>query len=481
MSQVLEELVAELSAKGTEATVTAIESTTKAAIQTTRSFMAAAEAINRYGAALASLPRVPASLRTTRAPSASLPSSTFTPPAPPAGSFTGSPGFTTGAPAAPPVVSPVVRAIPEVAAATAGGLASINVHAAAAIKQISAAFNPIMAAALMVRTLVNRFVEHIRGTFEAAIKRAREILNIQSLSGSNTKASATFAFSAAAAGLTDTQAVREIIQTARIPQRPQAVQAASKLGIRVNPQEGAVETFNKVLDALSKMQDGIKKTNIEFAMFGASGTRALQPILRMTAGQREAVNALGAAYTRQGAEAIESFEVSGRLLQETFDQRFVMPIMEKVLPALTALIDRVSLLIDWFSDLNDKSGGILAYVTIFTAIAGAVWLVIGALTALNAKQVITNTLQAIWDALSGNWGALAAAVAVGGVAVGGAIAYNHYTGTKDDEIAKNTKETAEGVKQMNGRLVGGGERGRRAMSGAQADYAIAHALGAAVA
>lgn len=277
---------------------------------------------------------------------------------------------------------------------------------------------------------------------------ARQIRMVSGLTGASTRQAEQFVNLSAVAGVNPAQSARELMQMARTTNTPKGAAAMARLG--VTPGANELDTFYKIIGSLSKMQDGVQKTRLEMDLFGARGVAALQPFLALQGDIIEASNELTAHLDGKTMAAIAHLQQNVGLLGETFTNNFVIPIAQKIVPALDWLITKIRWLINEFHKLDEALEGIPSLLTVFVGIGVAVGvIVIGliawgtAIKAIIALQIIQAGWSAIIAALSGpaGWAALAVA---GVVAAGVGISYYaSKSGGDGKDAGKDIKDGAD--------------------------------------
>jgi hypothetical protein len=290
------------------------------------------------------------------------------------------------------------------------------------------------------------------------------IMNLRQISGATTSQAAQFTIMANLAGVKPEQISQDASKLSMAVRSQHAEHALGMLGIRGQLTGNSLEQFGKVLDALGKMQNGMRKTRIENDIFGNEGATALQPLLRLSGEQRNAAMDLGVHFDPAVLDTIHEFHAALALLGETLVQRIALPLASKVLPPLTRFVEFLTQAVGWVANLAGAADGFLGYVVVFGLIAAAIATVITALKEL-------AIWEAVVDALSGNWGAIAGAVAVGAAAGVGIWAYDKYHKPDKNlqDINANTAASAKVLEDIHGHLIGGGDRGRRAQAAAEYD------------
>jgi hypothetical protein len=260
------------------------------------------------------------------------------------------------------------------------------------------------------------------GVIAAAVKKATdeysafgtEVMNIRDLTGASARESARAASLFRVAGVSDMQAMRDILKLSKDAFSSQGASAMSMLGVPANTGQTGLALFNQIADALQKYPAGIQKAEIETELFGTKGVAALQGLLRMTSEQRQAVLDLSDANDKSLA-TLQRFQFASALLGETIQQRIVYPIIEKLLPTILHVLDALTWLTNAFAAADRWSHGFLGVAAAIFAISIATVAAVSAFVQLAKALKLAAVWQAILDALSGNWKNLAigAAVAAG--------------------------------------------------------------------
>lgn len=149
-----------------------------------------------------------------------------------------------------------------------------------------------------------------------------------------------------------------------------------------------------------------------------------------------------------------------------------------MIPTIITVFDAIEKLLSGFNDFNNMMGGIPAYALAFGGLAAGIATVVTVFSALNSITKVGIVLQTIMATLSGNWAAIAAAAGISAV-VGISLSNlgQDHANDKLDDIADNTKRTAESVMDMNiNSLSGGGRVGNLIRGNMQVEYAVHNAL-----
>jgi hypothetical protein len=280
-----------------------------------------------------------------------------------------------------------------------------------------------------------------------------QVANIRDLTGASAKESAEAAELFRVAGVKDTQAIRDYLRLAKDLQSSQGQQGLGMLGISSTQGENSVHLLGRIIDKLQQMPAGIQKARVEEELFGTRGAVALQGLLRLTHEQREQALALGDAFGSEGLAAIQSFQFGIAMLGETVMVKLVYPFAQRLLPVLGFIVDKTIVFTAWVGHLNSMTGGVLvfagAFAAIGTAIAGVMMVIPPLLTALKSVALV----EAVIDALAGQWQNLAAGLAVGAVAGIGLYGIGQFGGSGQSDntnaLNSNTEATQNAANAMN--------------------------------
>ena len=255
---------------------------------------------------------------------------------------------------------------------------------------------------------------------------AKSIQTVADLSGSTLRESAQAVALFRGAGISDTTAIRDMLRLGRDMSNPAALGALSRLGVVMTPQKSGVQVLKETLAALDRMPDSLLKTSLEVQAFGQRNVVALQTLRMMTHEQRDSLTALGDAVDTKVLPAFTRFQASMNILGLTVLVKIVGPLASKLLPVFQKVVDFTTNVVKGFDKLNEKTGGLAMVGLVFGGIAASIVLIgtgivyaIAAFQKLNEVLKITDLLEAIADAFSGNWAALAAGL---GVAAAGGLA-----------------------------------------------------------
>ena len=263
----------------------------------------------------------------------------------------------------------------------------------------------------------------LRSALADATTYAREVLTIQSLSGSTTHEAAGFATLGRIAGISDMADIREITRSAQSLYTQQGSGALGILGVEHGKNEDSIQVINKVIDALAKMPDGIRKTHLEMEAFGQRGAVALQPLIRATEAQRMAIARLTEGINENALHALDQFAMNVQIMQATLLQKIVIPVAADVAGPLNKIADT----------LQRHGAGNFPEKAINTAL----------------ETVFLGPILAV---------------------------YNNFF-RHQDKIARNSDKMVDSLQDIRGQLIGGGERARRVTSELEVEFAVARLRG----
>lgn len=293
-------------------------------------------------------------------------------------------------------------------------------------------------------------VSAIRDATEEYTKFGVAAMNLRDITGASgadsTKAETLFR----GFGINDSQVMRDMLRLSRDTITPKGEQSLGQLGI--DPKSGAtgLALLGQVADALDKVKSGTAKAALETDLFGLRGVTALQPYLRAGKAARDQMADLSTV-TEQNLAVVQQWELANALLGATWEQKVVFPIMELVMPALVGLVGMLGSVIWFMGQVQQATGGWAGFAAVLLVVAGAVGALIVAWQFYNVTAAITAAWEAVKAAFMGNWGALAAGVAVAttiGVGVAGFGAWNNAHPTADGKDA-NTKALSENTAAIN--------------------------------
>lgn len=266
---------------------------------------------------------------------------------------------------------------------------------------------------------------------------AGSIRTIQQLTGASLAQSEQFRNLSKVAGVGDQQAIREVLALSKDLQSGKGRGALAQLGITPGAGENELVTFQKVVGALSKMEDGVRKTNIELQLFGARGVKSLLPFLNLQ-GDIIAKTATFSANLDGGAIAsIQHLQQNFGVLGLAIQNDFVIPIVQKILPAIEWMIDGVEGIIKVWHDLDATTHGALSWAAVLLGVGAGVVAIVTAVNngvkAFKELQIAIKAAaaaQALLDLLEGPSGWAVLGVAGVGIA-GGAYYLNNQSNSAD--------------------------------------------------
>ena len=169
-----------------------------------------------------------------------------------------------------------------------------------------------------------------------------------------------------------------------------AADAFQKLKINVRDGNGEIKASEKVLfeiaDAFSKMEDGTKKSDLAYKLFGARVGADLIPMLNMGS---EAINKLNTGFSQESAERMAAFNDMVTSLGEKF-RIIAIDLTTSALPAIEGLVSILSFGVGVF---NAIPGPIKAIVAGVAALAAPFLLLVPILPAFAAGFKIIAGLK----------------------------------------------------------------------------------------
>lgn len=288
---------------------------------------------------------------------------------------------------------------------------------------------------------------------------ADRILDLNAITGMSTDAIQEWQHVATIAGV-ETEAMTKAVEglITRIPQLEaeggKATEAMSKLGLSYDELRNLSpdEQIDTLIKGLSAMEDPMERNAAGAALFGGAW-KDIAPILGMTADQIEAAkneaHDLGRVLSEDSLNSANDFRVAMDKLKETFkaaglqlgadlapmlSETFVPLIEEKVIPALSKMIEVIGNVVEWFANLSpgaQKAVGAMVAIAaavgpvlvILGKLAGAVSAIIGLFGAGGAAAGVGGTLVAAFTVITGPIGlAIAAVTAL--IAIGVALYKN---------------------------------------------------------
>ena len=317
---------------------------------------------------------------------------------------------------------------------------------------------------------IHRVVNAMMGVVRAAEDMASEILNVRDVMGSTFGQASQMVGLFGVAGMSGTQMTRMAERVSIDQANPRAIGAMHALG--VNPSANGIDTLNQTINALREITNSTKKANMAIQIFGLRGYASMLPILRMQQDIIDTSKELQAKLNPEFANKWEHFKELMELFGQALLIDIFIPLVSAVVPAFELLANGVMKVLNLFTEFNDFFGGFPAYILAFAGLATGIIVIATAIGKLIGVVKLLVGWTAIEQALLGNWGAIAAAAAVG---IGFGV-YN-FQNSKQDDIADNTKQAADTLIDLKAIIVGGGgKRGNRAMGWMEAEYAIGHAM-----
>lgn len=189
----------------------------------------------------------------------------------------------------------------------------------------------------------------------------------------------------------------------------EAADAFTKLKINVRDANGEIKASEQVLfeisDAFSKMEDGPKKMNLAYKLFGARVGADLIPMLNMGS---EAINKLNTGFSQESAERMATFNDMVTSLGEKF-RIIAIDLTTAALPAIEGLVSILSFGVGVF---NAIPGPIKAIVVGVAALAAPFLLLVPLVPAFAAGFKILAGLKmgAVFAAIATKIGLVAAGV-----------------------------------------------------------------------
>lgn len=270
-----------------------------------------------------------------------------------------------------------------------------------------------------------------------------EIMNVRSLTGASSRDSVAAVMMAKAAGMNDTTEIRELMRSGGAVFSGKGQAALARLGIPANSNQSGLAIINQVSDRLQQMPDGLRKTQIMEDIFGQRGVAAMLPLLRLTKEQREEIQGLSQTFNTDGLSAIQQYQASTAILGQTFEQRVIFPLAEKLLP----VFNRLSIWLTAFFNNWDQFAGPLGKDIILWGVAmvgfgAAVAGVVRAINYLSTAYKILAATEAFKGLIEGDVTMMAKVA--GGAAVAAAVVYGI-----DNLMSQNSGGSNSPQNQMN--------------------------------
>ena len=221
-----------------------------------------------------------------------------------------------------------------------------------------------MAGAGLVIAAITAMFEVLKTAIAEASEFTRETQALRSVTGGTAGEAAGLHAAFAAAGVSQGMGIREVEKIEQAARTAKGSRALGQLGVGRGSGDG-IKDFTKIIAALSKMQDGVKKTRIEMDLFGARGVASLGPLLRMTEFQTEQIKYLSRTFNGGALTDIERMNTSFNLLGETITQKLIVPLVDDLAPALAGTTNLLITVTDWIGKLHDMGGSYLGGLGIF--------------------------------------------------------------------------------------------------------------------
>ena len=250
---------------------------------------------------------------------------------------------------------------------------------------------------------------------------AKAVRDIRDLSGSSTQDATRAALLARITGMGDTGMLRDIMRSSRAAFTPEGLGALGQIGVQTNIEEGGLQLFNNIADALERIPDGARKASLEMQIFGARNVAALLPLLELTKAQREQVMGLADDYNSGLLASSQQLSFQFAFLGQQIMVGLVYPLAQALSPAVMGIIVIFRGLVWVLSEVNSIGGtlkigwiGIIAGFVMTVKVVRTVW---GAISDLVKIMRLLNWEMIIQKALSGpaGWATLAAAGVITGV------------------------------------------------------------------
>ena len=275
------------------------------------------------------------------------------------------------------------------------------------------------------------------------VKFGSAVMNIRDLTGASARDSVRAENLFRVSGVGDSQQLRDIMRLGKSAFSEQGQSALSELGVGIS--NNGLTMLDNIIDRLHGVQDGLRKTELEEQIFGARGVAAIQPLLRLTKEQRDATNALSDSFDTNMLPSIQNFQATLALTGQEILQKFVFPLAQAAMPVIITLTGWLADAANAFNVMNNFMGGTLGAIVGIVGAITALGRVIQVFLLLEKAVELFNVQLGIMDALSGNWGALAAAA---GIAIGGGIIYHQLTGDSNDSVNKNVEALDANTAQL---------------------------------
>lgn len=265
-------------------------------------------------------------------------------------------------------------------------------------------------------------ISGLQEAVQSYVEFGAQVMNLRDLTGASARESVEAAELFRIAGVRDQQAMRETIKIAKDLASAKGNVGLGMLGISPQAGENSIHLLGRITDALNRIPPGLQRTEAAEEIFGSRGVQAILPLLRMTEAQRDAVKDLADSFNSDGLDAVQQFQFATSLLGETIMVKLVYPLAQALLPSIIMVTDALTRFIGWVGNLNQQTHGLLAMAVAFGAIGLAVGTVIAVIPPLLAALRSVALVEAVMDALAGNWANLAIGAAIGiggGLIIGG--------------------------------------------------------------
>lgn len=326
-----------------------------------------------------------------------------------------------------------------------------------------------------VRYAVTAVVHAFSAMTRAAETMSSEILNIRDALGSTFGQASGMNSLFHAAGMSGSTGTKMAERLGSDVVSPNARATMNILGVGVSPGGSGTKIFGDVIKGLQGITDGTRKAQLAIKIFGEDGYKEMLPILRMSKDIYDESQMIGGAWKEEYANKLEHFKEKVLNLGDAFITQIATPLLVAVIPAIEGLATAFITVFTAFQTFNDMFSGLPAYAVGFALITGGVIALGFALAKLIPILESIALVKVVIAALDGKWAYIGAAAAIGaGIGLGfGAMNANN----KQDEIAENTKRTADALMDMTASSIGGGGRvGNLVLGNMQVEYALHNAM-----
>ena len=295
---------------------------------------------------------------------------------------------------------------------------------------------------------------------DSLVEYSNQVRTLQSLTGASARESSAETTLFRGAGVTDVQAIRDVMRLTQDFQSQQGRAGLGRLGISISPDQNGITTLNQVISSIQAMPDGLRKAQLEEQVFGTRGVMALQPLLRMSAETRQQLTALGANFDTNVLPAVQRLQEQGALLGQTWMQGVILPFAAAALPIFQALTQFVVSAVTAFNNLNRAMRGALIPALLFAGVGASIALMVTGVLALRSAFVAllpilkaNAGIDAFITAMQpGGIGRVLAAGAVAGIAIGGisyAMNQQGAPGTGGDKMSSAADKFGSAVDRFN--------------------------------